>query len=193
MAGARPPDFVKLDRQHGIVELQSTGIASDQLTVATTPVSGIEDPQLEAPGAENYFADAWDNRRGPDTALAINARQRRSQDRLHIHSDRVDPALEQKLRTQLEHGGISAGRWSNLAFSVHGHPYEATFVPGNTLSQNLFVLVYQRLAAEHGAAWARQHMGQHCIAVVPEHGGFVVLAGKGFAEEWLLGHAHGPL
>ena len=63
------------------------------LVVARDPVCGIEDDQVRAPGTPNYWLAGWTNRKlvgdGWTVGLAINARDRRSQNRLHIHVDRL--------------------------------------------------------------------------------------------------------
>ena len=59
-------------------------------------ITGIESPELEEPGAPNYFDAAWKSREAlalylgrpvsrTAVGLALNSRRARSQDQLHIH------------------------------------------------------------------------------------------------------------
>ena len=64
----------------------------DTILSPTRPLPGLEAPELQEPGAPNYFALAWEARRwldpkAPDdrAALAVNSRLARSQDQLHVH------------------------------------------------------------------------------------------------------------
>ncbi|MBS2037933.1 CDP-diacylglycerol diphosphatase [bacterium] len=210
--GDGPNDLKALDREHGVAVLSGKDFPSDQLTVPLAPITGMEDPRLLQPGAENYFADAWKyakNREG--VALAVNSQGGRSQDRLHIHADKIDPELSQQLKQQLDQGQVSGEHFSPLN-PIHGnHQYRAVFLEGDELIQNPMQLVHDQLVAEHGEEYARTHLGQHSIAVVPMTDargkkGFLVIDGRygsdpslpkgphdsGSAEEWLMGHANAP-
>jgi len=213
--GAGQDDARVINQQHGYKVMAGKDHATDHLTVPTASISGIESPELTKPGAENYFADAWKDGRQQTAkalgttldqlprdaiALAVNSQGGRSQDRLHIHADRLDPKLGAELKEQLEHGGVVADQWTNLK-PIHGdHQYRALWVEGSDLTQNPFQLVHDQLVAEHGEEYARTHMGQHTLAVVGQtdaqgHLGFIILDGSygaknsASAEEWLLGHA----
>lgn len=64
--------------------------APDTILAPIKPIKGVEDPQLQAPDAPNYFALAYGARRWavPErqrVALAVNSRLARSQDQLHVH------------------------------------------------------------------------------------------------------------
>lgn len=198
---------------------------SDHLTIPIANITGIESPELVGPEAENFFADAWRDGRGAAAqalglsagqlprntiALTVNSQNTRSQDRLHIHADRLDPRLGQQLHEQLVEGKVDSHRWSNLD-PIHGnHQYRAIWVEGADLEVNPFQIVHDQLVAEHGGGqageqYARTHMGQHSIAVVAEtdasgHQGFLIIDGRdgggaggphdsGSAEEWLEGRA----
>ena len=216
--------------EHGYVVMAGKDMPSDHLTVPLAPITGTESPELTQPGAENYFADAWKDGRQKTAeflgttadqlprnaiALAVNSQGGRSQDRLHIHADRLDPKLGGQLKEQLEHGQVVREHWTNLE-PVNGHHYRALWVDGADLTQNPFQLVHDQLAAEHGGGqagerYALTHMGQHSLAVVGETDsqgkpGFIIIDGRygndpylpngphnsGSAEEWLLGHANTP-
>ena len=214
--------------EHGYAVMAGKDIPTDHLTVPLAPITGVEAPELSQPGAENYFADAWKDGRGKAAealgttadqlprnaiALAANSQGGRSQDRLHIHADRIDPDLNRQLQEQIDHGQVVGDHWTNLQ-PVYGHQYRALWVDGADLKTNPFQLVHDQLAAEHGGGqvgeqYARTHMSQHSLAVVGEtdaagRPGFVIIDGRfgddpkdpngphnsGSAEEWLFGHAH---
>ena len=73
------------------------------LVVARDEVCGIESDSVRAPDAPNYFAAGWAHRDlvGADwtVGLAINAQHKRSQNRLHIHLDRLCPEVADALAT----------------------------------------------------------------------------------------------
>lgn len=216
--------------EQGYAVMAGKDLKTDHLTVPLAPISGIEAPILSQDGVENYFADAWkDGRRKaaeasgshPELlprnaiALAVNSQNCRSQDRLHIHADRLDPKWGGLVHDELAQGHLSQGQWTLLK-PVDGHQYRATWVAGQELQANPFQLVHDQLVAEHGGgqqgqAYAGTHMGQHSIAVIGEtdaqgRPGFVIVDGRfgsdpklpqgphhsGSAEEWLLGHGDSP-
>ena len=203
-------DLKALDLEHGVAVISGKDFPTDQLTVPLAPITGMEDPRLLEPGAENYFADAWrlaGQKEG--TALAVNSQGGRSQDRLHIHADKIDPQLDRELKEQLRSGKIGTEQFSNLKPIHGGHQCRAIFVPGDKLDKNPIQIVHDQLAAERGEEYARIHMGQHSIAVVAEtdasgRKGFLIIDGRygndsanglhdsGSAEEWLIGHANAP-
>ena len=70
----------------------------DTILTPARPVVGIEDPALSAPGAPNYFADAWNSlsfvegaSMSPDAAVGVNSQLRRSQDQFHVHIGCLKP------------------------------------------------------------------------------------------------------
>lgn len=211
---------------HGYVVIGGKTHPTDMLTVALDKdISGIEAPELVEAGAENYFADAWKAGREQAArahglrvdeiprdfiALAVNSQNERSQDRLHIHADRLDPELGKQLKQRLGRGDFARGTWAPVE-AVQGHQYRALWVEGEDLQVNPFKIVYDQLVAEHGEQYARTHMGQHSIAVVAQtdpngRPGFLIIDGRhgsdpaqaggphdsGSAEEWLMSHANTP-
>jgi CDP-diacylglycerol pyrophosphatase len=97
LTGASFPclDVMSGGKERGYVVLSSLA-NSDLILAPTTKISGIEDPRLQSLEAPNYFEDAWSARvfltaghkiplAHDDVALAVNSRESRSQDQLHIH------------------------------------------------------------------------------------------------------------
>jgi CDP-diacylglycerol pyrophosphatase len=83
-------------KERGYVVLRSPLANLDLILAPTTKILGVEDPRLQSLEAPNYFEDAWSarvfltaRRKIPlahdDVALAVNSRELRSQDQLHIH------------------------------------------------------------------------------------------------------------
>jgi CDP-diacylglycerol pyrophosphatase len=166
-----PCQTVRIDggEDRGYAVLKDLVGATQFLLIPTRRVSGIEDPALLAPGAANYFADAWGaiglvsaraHAALPRDALslAINAAAGRSQDQLHIHLDCVRADVRDALRRQA--GGIGAA-WAPLGEAVGGHRYLAMRVDGEGLdAANPF-----RLLAD-GVPGAAGEMGRHTLVVV---------------------------
>lgn len=153
---------------------------SQYLLIPTARVTGIEDAALLAPGAPNYFAQAWQARglvglrlgRGlPRDAvgLAINAAIRRSQDQLHIHLDCLRP----ELRAALAGATIGAG-WAPLGTAWPG--WQARRLPGaqDDLAADPFAVLATEIPG------ARAAMGDWTLLVtqVAAPPGFVLLAGR---------------
>ena len=216
--------------QRGYAVFKGKDIRTDHLTIPLANITGIEAPELSKPGAENYFADAWKDGREKAAedqgtsadklprdafAMAVNSQDARSQDRLHIHTDRLDPQLGQQLKQQVDDGAVASDHWTDVK-PVHGHQYRALWVDGTDLTQNPFQLVHDQVVADNGGgkageAAAGKQMGMHSLAVVGEtdaqgRPGFIILDGRfgkdakmpdgphdsGSAEEWLAGHADAP-
>jgi CDP-diacylglycerol pyrophosphatase len=83
-------------KERGYVVLRRPLANLDLILAPTTKILGVEDPRLQSLEAPNYFEDAWSarvfltaRRKIPlahdDVALAVNSRELRSQDQLHIH------------------------------------------------------------------------------------------------------------
>jgi CDP-diacylglycerol pyrophosphatase len=153
------------------------------LLIPTARVPGIESPLLLAPGAPNYFADAWRERgytvqaaRQPlprdAISLAINSAFGRSQNQLHIHIDCIGSDVRAVLQRHLAAIGDS---WAPLPEPLVGHSYRAMRVLDDTLDgSNPFVLLAD------GVPGARMAMGEQTLVVVGAefgggHPGFVIL------------------
>ena len=121
------------------------------VVVPTTRVEGVEHAGLQDAATENYFADAWQARHfvserasrplhRPDIGLALNSRQGRSQDQLHIHIDCLQTSVRDSL--QAHAGEIRTGTWARLSFDLHGDRYWATKLKSADLRDvNVFRLV----------------------------------------------------
>lgn len=166
-----PCQAVRIDggQGHGYAVLKDLIGATQFLLIPTRRLTGIEDPGLLAPGAANYFADAWreigvvgarahaDLPR-EDLSLAINAVTGRSQDQLHIHMDCVRADVRDALRRLAS--GIGAS-WAPLGEAIGGRRYLAMRLDGTGLdAANPFRL----LAA--GGPGAAGEMGRHTLVVV---------------------------
>lgn len=164
------------------------------LLIPTTKVSGIESPQLLAPGAPRYFADAWAARKYVEQgygkplprealSLAINSKYGRSQNQLHIHVDCLHSEVRQALHAQLPKIGT---QWKRLEVPLMGHYYRAMRMDeGIFLHSNPFSLIGQSSAEE---------MGRHTLVAAGisfEDGspGFILLDDR--AELSTLDNAHG--
>jgi CDP-diacylglycerol pyrophosphatase len=174
-AGGGPLGYAILKDRHG---------PAQYLLIPTARISGIESPLLLRAGAINYFAAAWQARGYVRAALhrslpreaislAINSRDGRSQEQLHIHIDCLGMDVYTAINSALPR--IDA-RWSALPLTLAGNPYRAIYLPGRELTANPFALVAATLPDPRA-------MGAQTIAVVavddPRRGaGFVVLAGR---------------
>lgn len=111
---------------------------SQYLVMPTRLITGIEDPQLLAPGATNYFDPAWrvrglvDQRLGTtltrdDVGIAVNSIYGRSQDLLHLHVDCLRTDVRGDLHRQL---AVVGRRWS-APIMLAGHGYYALRIDGD--------------------------------------------------------------
>ncbi|MDE1994632.1 MAG: CDP-diacylglycerol diphosphatase [Rhizobiaceae bacterium] len=145
-------------------------------------VPGIEDPRLLAAGAPNYFESAWKEQSAeiglpagpnsqPDFALAINAANWRTQDRLHIHMGCQTPRFRALLKAHAAE--IGSTRFTSLKTNAG---WWATFHKADDLS-NLNPL---KLVAD-GVDGARSNMKNVVVGVfgstLPDgQHGFYILA-----------------
>jgi CDP-diacylglycerol pyrophosphatase len=93
-----PAPCALVDLESGYAVLKDLVGNTQFLLIPTVRIGGIESPQILAPHAPNYFADAWrarsfvEQRAGRALprdwlSLAINSAAARSQNQLHIHID----------------------------------------------------------------------------------------------------------
>jgi CDP-diacylglycerol pyrophosphatase len=155
-------------QEHGYVVLKDIVGDTQYLVMPTAKITGIEDPAVLAPGAANYFADAWKERHftveAAKTALprdalslAINSPSGRTQNQLHIHVDCVSTEVRAALQRQLAAIGET---WAPLGEKLAGHPYQAMLLRGDSLDADPFTLLAD------GVPGARRAMGSHTLVVV---------------------------
>jgi len=140
--GSGPAPCSLVDLADGYAVLKDIRGATQFLLIPTTRITGIEDPQLLAPGAANYWEFAWQARRlvteragrpvpREDVGLAINSVHGRSQNQLHIHIDCLSPETKRALGQQAGRIGRS---WARLETPLAGHLYFAMRVEAADLS-----------------------------------------------------------
>lgn len=199
-----PAPCLAVNRQGGYAVVPDLSRRTQVLLVPTTPLGGIESPQILAPDAVNYWQAAWDARRYVErrarrsiprdaVGLAINSVFSRSQNQLHIHVDCVRPDVRQALR---ERDAAIGAAWTRLPIPLAGRWYKARRLAGEDLGQrNPFELLAR------GDPAARRHMPLETLAVIgatfPDGSpGFYLLSDHvdllrgdpGFAED-LLDHS----
>ena len=169
----------------GYVVLKDRDGAEQYLVMPTVDVTGIEDARLLAPGAPNYFADAWGalsyvdaliGKTMPrqDMAVSVNSPYGRSQDLLHLHVDCLTPRSVAALTADLPRVGP---RWSSAPFTFEGHPYYAIRLDGDAPAADPFRVLAHGMpgAAKDMAAWTLVLAGATFEGGKP---GFVLLAGR---------------
>ena len=182
-----PAPCVSVDLSQG--ERNGSAVLKDRvgdtqfLLIPTERITGIESPLVLAPGAPNYFAKAWAapalvdarlHRMLPrdDFALAINSRDGRSQDQLHIHVDCIRADIRAALAPVA--AGLD-GRWRPLPVRLALHRYRALWLPGDAPGANPFQLLAASLADP------APEMGRHTLVLVGAtrkgEPGFVLLDG----------------
>ncbi|WP_419731223.1 CDP-diacylglycerol diphosphatase [Lichenicola sp.] len=172
--------------------------ASQYLLIPTARITGIEAPEILAPGVPNYFARAWSvtslvdervHRRLPreDFALAINSMDGRSQNQLHIHVDCIRPDIHLALDQALP--GIGT-HWQTLPMPLASHRYRAIWLPGAELGDTDPFQVLARSLADPA-----HEMGRHTLVLVgaDRQGtpGFILLDGQADATTGIIGSALG--
>jgi CDP-diacylglycerol pyrophosphatase len=156
------------------------------LLIPTDRVSGIESPEILAPGAPDYFAAAWrartfvEQRAGQAlprdwVSLAINSVDGRSQNQLHIHVDCVRADVRDAVLRNV--AALTPG-WVPFPELLAGHQYLASVVPGENLDG---VNPFELLA--DGVAGARDDMGPRTLFAMGVHladgsPGFVLLSDR---------------
>jgi len=163
-----PSPCAVVDIKVGYVVLKDRVGATQYLVMPTAKITGIEDPAILAPGAANYFADAWRERhftidaaerdlKRDELSLAINSMYGRSQNQLHIHIDCVTPTVKDALGRQIASIG---DKWDPFPEPLAGHSYRAMRVDGEALDANPFLLTAD------GIPGARANMGNETLVVV---------------------------
>jgi len=146
----KPAPCVLVDLPGHYAVLKDLVGKTQYLLIPTERVEGIEAPELETPGAVNYFEAAWEARRFMEQSagkpvprdvvgLAINSVKGRTQNQFHIHVD----CMRTDVLAALKAADASIGTaWAPLPAPLAGHPYQAMRIEGADLSQvNPFALL----------------------------------------------------
>lgn len=162
------------DDKGGYAILKDKRGESQFLLIPTVRLSGIDDPGILSPGVPNYFADAWRARllvsgmrerelRRSSLSLAVNSKDNRDQDQLHIHIDCVRKNIVPVLR-KLK----LTSSWRTVR--LEEREYRVAWVPGKDLSVNPFKLL--------SATVPQAEMGDHSLVVIgtesPRTGFFIL-------------------
>lgn len=181
-----PAPCAEVDLDGGYAVLKDLVGATQFLLIPTARLGGIESPELLAPGAPNYFADAWRARAFVDQlaeqaiprdwmSLAINSVAARSQNQLHVHVDCVRADVREALARNASRLGLT---WQPFPEPLAEQQYLATVVAGADLDGvNPFV------ALADGVAGARADMGLQTLVAVGTYlpdgqPGFVLLTDR---------------
>ncbi len=190
-----PAPCARVDLRGGYAVLKDLVGATQFLLIPTERVAGIESPQVLAPDAPNYFADAWrartfvEQRAGRALprdwmSLAINSADARSQDQLHIHIDCVRADVRQELAAHADDIGPT---WTPFPAALAGARYRAMAVWEPALDAvNPFRMLADSLPAG-------QDMGAQSLVAVGasdafDRPGFVLLTGSADGSETAGGH-----
>jgi CDP-diacylglycerol pyrophosphatase len=180
-----PRPCEQVDLTGGYAVLKDIVGTTQFLLIPTTRISGIESPAILAPGAPNYWDDAWRARQYVEQrarrplprdaiGLAINSIDGRTQNQLHIHIDCMRLDVSAALRA---HEAAIGDTWSHFPVALAGHDYMAMrLVQPELGTTNPFVLLAE------GVPGARDNMAHRTLVVVGAtfagQDGFVLLAGQ---------------
>lgn len=142
-SGAARNPCAKVDLDQGYVVFKDRNGIGQYLLMPTGRIDGIESPELVAPGARNYWRDAWEARsyleqaigtplKREEIGLAVNSASGRSQNHLHIHIDCMRPAVTAAL-TALK--TTIGEHWTDLPMPLPGHSYRARLIRDGTLRE----------------------------------------------------------
>ncbi|MGO4871328.1 MAG: CDP-diacylglycerol diphosphatase [Roseiarcus sp.] len=183
--GPKPCESVDLAQgeDNGVALLKDRNGVAQYLAIPTRRVTGIEDPQLLAPDAPDYFAFAWAARRAVEARLdhplpreavgvAVNSAFARSQDQLHLHVDCMDKEVVAALASYQD---ALDDRWRVMTVALKGRHYWARRLDSADLSD---VAPFRLLA--DGLEGAKDHMGLETLVAVGANfagkPGFILLA-----------------
>jgi CDP-diacylglycerol pyrophosphatase len=184
-----------VDHERGFATLRAPDEDTHIIITPLVRVAGVESPSLLGRDAPNYWADAWRERHWVEEAagrplawndigMAINSRDGRSQDQLHIHVDCVEPWLKRAIAR------AARGRsgWFEMDLRPWSGRYHARRLSAEDVNRNLFRMVAMEIPG------VRDNMADQTIAVIglgePRAGqGFLLLvADDGSHAENLLDH-----
>ncbi len=168
-AGNGPAPCASVDLANGSAVLKDIKGKTQYLLIPTKVVTGIDDPQILAQDAPNYWQAAWEARKfvmdqahgylaQDDVGMAINSAYGRSQYQLHIHVDCIRVDVKKALEANRNKIGPA---WADLDVDLAGHRYRAMSIQGDDLkAQNPFILLAD------GSPAVRADMGRQTLAVV---------------------------
>jgi CDP-diacylglycerol pyrophosphatase len=180
-----PAPCALVDRPGGYAVLKDLVGTTQFLLIPTDRVDGIESPQILAPAAPNYLADAWrarsfvEKRAGRAVprdwmSLAVNSAAARSQNQLHVHIDCVRSDVREALAAHADDVGPT---WAPFPVPLAGQWYRAMAVgEADFNGQNPFRLLADGLPA--GAETGAQTLVVVGMTGVDGQDGFVMLAGS---------------
>ena len=179
---------VRADASHGGFAIVPSPGEADILLVPLKKLLGIESPELLTEGSANWWQLAWDVRdllieRSPrqisrdDIGLAVNSREARSQDQLHIHIACIDPGMRSKI-APFERAITRT--WSSFPIRLASRSWWAMRLEEDDLRSNPFRLLKELRSAAGGS------MGDWGVAVLAwtfadGSDGFLVFAMRGSA------------
>jgi CDP-diacylglycerol pyrophosphatase len=183
-SGGAPCTLV--DLAGGYAVLKDRVGATQFLLIPTARVGGIESPEILAPGAPDYWEDAWQARRfvseragrmlGRDEiGLAINSVSGRSQNQLHIHVDCMRPDVRDALHADLD---AISDVWRPLPAAVAGHVYLARRLAQPDLANADPFRVLAEGVPEAGADMAHETLVVTGAVFPGGQDGFVLLADR---------------
>ena len=134
---------VAVDLGQGFAILKDLRGRTQLLLIPTGRIPGIESPVLLAPETPNYWREAWlarplfDKQAGQpvpreDIALAVNSRNGRTQNQLHIHIDCIRPSFKQALQANVS---VLSSRWTRFGGYADDR-YKARWVAGDDLGEH---------------------------------------------------------
>ena len=174
----------------------------DLLLAPTKKIVGVEDPSLRDLEAPNYFEDAWNARKflrdaqqtslpHDGVALAVNSRQSRTQDQLHIHIGCLSGSARRSI--QILAPALPTDRWISVGKPFHGPElWGRLLVAGDLANANPFRLVSEGWP---GPARDRSQLLIMVVGIKLSEGreGFALLTsyynpfGKHYVEDFLGG------
>lgn len=146
-----------VDEKAGTALFKASYDPNQYLLVPLARVTGIEDPALQEPASPNYLYDAWAARAfvssrlnnslpEPGILLAVNPKNARTQEQLHIHISCASPATAESLKHV---NLVEYVDWKSLPANLQDHTYQAREVNRNTFeSRNLFQDVYAKVTTD---------------------------------------------
>ena len=143
----------------GFAVVPSPGVA-DILLVPLKMLPGIESPELLTDGSPNWWQVAWNARdllieRSPrqisrdDVGLAVNSREARSQDQLHIHIACIDLGIRSKI-APFERAITRS--WSSFPIRLASQSWWAMRLEEDELKSNPFRLLKELRSIAGGSA-----------------------------------------